>query len=341
MARLQALAPKDLYREWRSGPPKPAYYFTGEDSLAKAEARQALLKLLKADPSCIHQLQGPEVRGPEFLALAGSLGLFSEARLIWVENAHKIPAAAKKPIAEYLEDPNPSTCLVFSTEEWKTDVTDPVLAGVHGLRGLVNFRPPTGEALREWAGDLVRKEGCNITPDALERLIGEAGEDRAVLKQELERAALFCKGKGRIEASDVAASLGFTEAETVYRLALLVQRAMAERTPPARRAALEAVEQLFREGEEPVKVYNWIGYAVQHLLAGRRMLAAGAPAGALKFKVRAYYNDGLAADAPRVPQARLMRALRDCLQTEIKLKTGATGEMALVELKDLVWRVTA
>jgi DNA polymerase III delta subunit len=339
--RLHGLYPKDLYQQLEAGRVLPAYYFAGEDRFEKRKAREKLLAVLRPDPSSILKIAGGELKAAEMVGLAETLSLFSENRLIWVEDAHKIPAAERRPLAQYLESPNPSTCAVFSSDEWRTDPADPVMAGVHMLKGLVHFAPPKGRELLEWIEGTVRAGGQSLAPDARERLVAEAGEDREVLLQELERLSLYWKGKKKIEEADVLGCLGYSAEESVNELAQAVCAAMTGRTEAARRRALELADRLLADGEEPARLLNWVGYAAQHLLAAKRMLAEGAPAGGLQYKVRAYYNPDLAAQALRVSEARLLRALSECLAAEVRLKTGAAGASAPLELKELIVRITA
>lgn len=339
MSRLQGIYPEALEKQLVAGKVLPAYYLSGDDRYEKERVRERLLALLKPDVSCVHRVNGPEARAGELVALAESLSLFGGSRLIWVEEAHRVLAAEKKAFAEYLTAPNPSTCLVFSSDDWKTDPAEPLQAGAYALGGLVHFRGPTGQRLADWVQRTASAQGLRLGPEAAARLIEEAGEDRAILSQELTRLALFKKGAGEASETDVLACLGYAEGREIRDVDKTLSEAMAARTVEARRQVVQLVARLLEEGEEPVKVYNYLSYAVQRLMAARRLMDSGVPAAAIKAKVAAWGNDAVADHARRIPEARLLRGLRNCLDTELKLKTGTASPE--LEVRELVLRLTA
>jgi len=343
--RLRGIYPGDLYKAWNADKIGPAYYFAGEDLFEKDRARQKLLKLLDPDPSCVHRLCGAEVEGGQLVALAESLALFGGHRVIWVEDAHKIPVAAKRPLADYLASPNPATCLIFSTEEWKVDPADPVAAGILALGGLVHFQPPRGERLAQWLARTAQEAGLILAPEAAERLIAQAGESPQILHQEIQRLALYKRGCGpgarsavKAEEEDVLACLGYSVSPDLRLLEKTLSRAIVDRSQQSRRQALLLVERLLAE-EEPVRVYNWVCYAVQHLLAGKRLLAEGVAPEDLRRATGAWHNDEIAFHAARAREKELLAALKACLRTEIALKTGSPQPD--LDVKDLVLRITA
>ena len=346
--KLQGIYPEALLKQLAAGKVLPVYYFTGDDAYEKQQVRAQLLARLKPDESCVHKLTGPEVRSGDVAALAESLSLFGGSRLIWIDDAHRILASEKKPLAEYVNAPNPSTCLVFSSDDWKTDAGEPLMAGAQVLGGLVHFRGPTGARLADWVTRSAVSRGFKLEPGAVDRLIEEAGEDRTILDQELARLALYKRGSvggGRgseiptASEADVLACLGYTEGREIRDLEKALSAAMAARTLEARREAVQLVDKLIEEGEEPVKLSNYAGYAVQHLMAAKRLMAAGLPAGGIKMKVGAWGNDEVAFHAQKIPQARLLRALRSCCETELRLKSGAPSPE--LEVRELVLKLTA
>lgn len=336
-SKLQGIYPEALTRQLAAGKWLPVYYFVGDDRFEKEQVRQALLKLLKPEDSSVHKLTGQEVRAGGLAALAESLSLFGGSRLIWIDDAHKIAAAEKKPLAEYVESPNPSTCLVFSSDDWRTDAGEPLMAGAQVKGGLVHFRNPTGARLAEWAKSAAKARGFSMEAPAVDRLIAEAGEDRVILDQEIARLALLKKPS--VNEADVAACLGYTQEQEIRDLEHALSQAMALRSQDARKQAVRLVGQLIEEGEEPVKVSNYVGYAVQHLMAAKRLMASGVPAAGVKMKVGAWGNDEVGFHAGKIPEARLLKALRACFETELKLKTGAASPE--LEVKELVLRLTA
>jgi DNA polymerase-3 subunit delta len=56
--------------------------------------------------------------------------------------------------------------------------------------------------------NVLKDEGLSIAPEALDDAVSRLGSDRGVTRRELEKLALYAKGKSRIELEDVRAVMG-------------------------------------------------------------------------------------------------------------------------------------
>jgi DNA polymerase-3 subunit delta len=62
--------------------------------------------------------------------------------------------------------------------------------------------------LSEVVRDALKAEGLSITPDALEDAVSRLGSDRGVTRRELEKLALYARGKKQVTLEDVRAIMG-------------------------------------------------------------------------------------------------------------------------------------
>ena len=62
--------------------------------------------------------------------------------------------------------------------------------------------------LAEVVRDALRAEGLSIAPDALQDAVSRLGSDRGVTRRELEKLALYARGKKRVALEDVRAIMG-------------------------------------------------------------------------------------------------------------------------------------
>jgi DNA polymerase-3 subunit delta len=66
----------------------------------------------------------------------------------------------------------------------------------------------TARSLEELVRDALKAEGLSIGPEALADAVSRLGSDRGVSRRELEKLALYCQGRKRVELEDVRAVMG-------------------------------------------------------------------------------------------------------------------------------------
>jgi len=179
-----------------------------------------------------------------------------------------------------------------------------------------------GDVVRE----AMRSEGLSIAPDALEDAVSRLGSDRGVTRRELEKLALYARGKKQISLQDVQAAMG-DEAE------VRVEEACdAAGCGDLVRLDL-ALERLWTADVSPVAVLR---QAMSHfqrlLLVGAQSTAGESIDGAMK-KLRPPVHFSRAtsfkAQAQKWTEARLAEALDLLLEAEALCKTtGVPAEAA-------------
>ncbi len=308
-----------LVKEWQAGKFRPVYYFVGEDASARGEAAAALKAAIKPDGFNLAQLGGdPAGVAAAAVTEAMTLPVFAERRLVVVESP-KLPAEARGVLADYLKTPNPSTSLVLFSEERRLDPRDALVKAAAAAGAVVLFKPLREEEAVSRLQTEARKAGKAISPDAAEALVAEAGTDWAILKQELEKAALFAAGAPSIGAEHVAACLGYQKSVDPFALPRLVQARQLK-------AALAHLQRLFQEGkpdDQSFRALNQISGAVQKQLRAKRMLRAGRSEGEVftALRLHSYWDRDYLAGLKRFSEARLRRDLGACLEAEVSLKS--------------------
>jgi DNA polymerase-3 subunit delta len=191
----------------------------------------------------------------------------------------------------------------------------------------VDVRPPVGRAVPGWLRDRARAEGVELTPAAAQALVALVGEDLGRLATELEKAALYGGGEGRIGEDVVRALAGETRARQYWELTQALEEG---RRPDALRAA----SQLLASGDDPLVLLAWVVGYVRDLW---RVLpaATGAAdpreaAGALARRRPDFAVERLMARAAAAGLDGIARAVLRCFEVEQALKTGAGSPRALL-----------
>ena len=97
----------------------PVYGLFGDDQLGRERFLGRLREVFtQADPTGLNheKFDAQDTPADTVLASAQSLPMFSAVRLVEVRNADALNAALLEPYLSYLDNPNPTTCLVFTGE---------------------------------------------------------------------------------------------------------------------------------------------------------------------------------------------------------------------------------
>ncbi|MFA6318622.1 MAG: DNA polymerase III subunit delta [Elusimicrobiota bacterium] len=314
------LPSRDLLREWAAGKFRKFYYLMGQPD----EVRDALVELkarFKADSFNLGEFSREGDRSSAAVSDALTQPVFSERRLVIVSHP-KIAKADPEPFVEYLKDPLETTTLVVVSEDRKPGIKDPLAALAFKHGALCVFYALRDFEARGRLVDEARKLGKTLTLDAAEFLVEEVGLDVHILRQELEKAALFVGSATSIERTDILACLGYTKGVDPYILSRLIgQRDL--------RRCLAHLETVFSAGRAEDHVFQILAQTrnmVIKQLHAKRMLRQGADPEAVLDKVKVsrkkLYEGFLDWLAP-LTEPRLARDLARCLSVEASLKSKA------------------
>jgi DNA polymerase-3 subunit delta len=164
-----------------------------------------------SDPFSLIRMDADIAAGDARLAEeAGTIGMFGGSRLLRVSGSTRRNLAdAVKPV---LENPPPDCWILIEAGDLKRD---------SALRRLVE-RSKAGMAIPCYSDDdrsldrligaELQKAGLSIDAEARQVLKSQIGSDRKVSRNEIEKLALYCQGRGRVTAADVVAVIGDTAA---------------------------------------------------------------------------------------------------------------------------------
>ncbi len=163
------------------------YLFHGPDTAQSRALGQRLVQALGATKSII--AAGEVKSDPASLADgAAAMSLFGGARVIWIEPAGDDILAGVEALLEAPSIENPVVAIAGS------------LTKASGLRKLAEASPnalsfvaymPEGQDAARMAADLGRSVGLKISQPVAERIAAAAGNDQAMVSQELEKLALY------------------------------------------------------------------------------------------------------------------------------------------------------
>ncbi len=326
------LRPAELLKEWRAGTFRCVYLLAGEEASAKREALEQLKASFKPDDFNYREFSADvDDEAAAIVSEAATLPVFSDRRLVVVSNP-KIPAAARAAFAAYLKDPVKTTTLVLLSEERKVDAKDALASAAAAAGAVCVFSPLKEDEAQARLRAEAKRAGKELSEEAAQALVAEAGTDWGVLKQELEKALLF-SGSTKVTGEQALESLGYRKASDPFALARLIQdRKLKESLSHLRRFLAEG-----KPEDQAFRALSQISSAVSRQLKAKRMQAGAVPEDAIfrALRLHSYWDRDFLGRLTRLPEARLRADLKRCLRTETDLKSK-TWLDARVELEHLV-----
>jgi DNA polymerase III delta subunit len=152
------------------------------------------------------------------------------------------------------------------------------------------------------------------------------------LKTEVEKLTTYATTRKIIRREDVSSLVISEKTTTIWEVADLI----ASRQP---RKALEFVERLLREGEEPVMMVGGLVWMYRKLVEASELVGANNGWQAARaLGMRPEQAELAIRSARKVPKDRLLDGLRALQEADSRLKGGAQDPRATMEF--LVWRLS-
>ncbi|MFI5308353.1 MAG: DNA polymerase III subunit delta [Polyangiales bacterium] len=257
--------------------------------------------------------EGKATSGSRVVDAAKTLPMLASHRLVLVRDADALAAPELDKLADYIEAPSPSSCVVLVAE--KLDGRTKLAKRATKLGLLWEAAPLKLGDLRRFVDGEAKRRGARLAADAAGALIDAVGNDLPALDDALERLSLYVGEGNTIGVDAVDACVAKLRVESIWALVDAV--GMRDR-----RTALAAAASLLGEREPPLRILAMVarqlrivGRMQAGLAAGLLAQDAAREAGAPPFKAQE-----LAAAAKRMPPRVLSRAFAVLAETDLALK---------------------
>jgi len=179
---------------------------------------------------------------------------------------------------------------------------------------------------------LAKERGVEFEKGAAEDLAEYVSGDLMRLKTEVEKLATYATERKRIRREDVSAMVVSEKTTTIWEVADLI----ASRQP---RKALEFIERLLREGEEPVMMVGGMAWMYRKLVEASEVRGGmNGWQAARALGMRPEQAELAIQSARKISKERLLDGLRALQEADSRLKGGAQDVRATLEF--LVWRLS-
>lgn len=305
-------------------PLAPVYLVHGPEQLLREEALAAIVRVA-LDPALAEfnedRFEAGQCRPEEVVGAAQMLPAMTARRLVVVRGVERFKAEALAPLAAYVADPSPTTCLVLEGE--KVDMRRTPFNTVKKVGQAVECKAPYDNQLVPWIAARARAMGRVISPEAAQFLANYTGANLSALAGEMEKAATYA-GNGPIDIEAVSETVGSGRVHTVFELT----DALGDRRPAA---ALKALATLLDAGEAPLRVQAIIVRHYRLLWRAHQARRMGGGDLARTLGVAPFLAKKLAAQAGRYGEGELAGCFRRFAQVDLDLKGGALSPRRALE----------
>jgi DNA polymerase-3 subunit delta len=342
---MPRVSPEALLARPEKGKLIPALLLLGDERYLRDTCRAQLIEKFIPEAArtwAVSRYSADRGETQDALEQAQTLPMLSSQQVIFLEDVETIEKlgeknrdAAVEQLEAYLKDPAPFTVLVLEATALDQRMklakllADKALVVEVGLGDKPEDRQVTAVAL---ARTIAKEKDVEFENGAAEDLAEFVAADLLRLKTEIEKLATYAGERKLIRRQDVTALVISEKTTTVWELAdMLASR--------QQKTALEFLDRLLRDGEEPLPMLGAITWMYRKLIEASEVKGAlyGGQA-ARVLGMRPDQAELALQNARKISKPRLLDGLQALQEADDRLKGGEKDARAVLEF--LITRLT-
>lgn len=339
-------SPTQLIERLAKGKPIPAIVLLGTDPYLRDMCRNGIIRAYVPDAVRDWALARISVQGADWQELfqrAQTLPMLAQLQVVIIDGAETIEVKKRddddagedddsedgddprketlKAFTAYLDSPAPFTILLFEIP--KLDKRQRLYKILNEKALIVELT--IGDQAPQFAAQMAKELGAEIEPLAANLLADITNREPALMRMELQKLSLFVQGRGKITAADVRELVPNARKNTVWELADMIASRRRDH-------ALQFLDNLLREGEEPVALVGVLSWMYRKLIEARdlpvtmRGFQAARPLG-----MRPDAAEAAIRNAHRMSKENLLAGLVALAETDSRLKSSNPDKRATME----------
>ena len=337
---MAAISPEKLIDRLASGKPVAAIVLVGSDHYLREMCRKRIIEACVPDTArdwAITRLSAREAGWNEVIGRAETMPMMSPRQVVIVEEAESVEKLGEKArdevldlLSKYFESPAPFTVLLLEAASLDGRQRYFKLLAEKALIVELTIGPESAAAL---AMQMAKDLGAEIDREAAAMLADILSGAPARMRIELEKLSTYVRGHGRITVADVETLVVAARKNTVWQLTeILASRKRA--------AALAFLDNLLREGEQPVMIVGALAWTYRKLIEARDLPAhLSGFAAARPLGMRPEAAETALRQAHRIAKKDLLAGLAALAEADSQLKSSNPDPRVMMEF--LVARLTS
>jgi DNA polymerase III subunit delta len=341
---MPRISTAQLKEKLTKGKPPAALLLLGDEPYLRDACRAQLIETYVPEAArtwAVSRYSADRGETQAALEQAQTLPMLAKQQVVFLEEAEAIEKLGEKAREEaveqlvaYLDDPAPFTVLVIEAEKLDMrmqlgkKLADLALVVEVGLGERVEDRIAAAVGL---AKALAKERDVEFEKGAAEDLAEFVSGDLMRLKTEVEKLTTYAAQRKTVRRADVSSMVVSEKTTTIWEVADLI----ASRQP---RKALEFIERLLRDGEEPVMMVGGLAWMYRKLIEASEIRAANGWQAARALGMRPEQAELAIQSSRKIPKQRLLDGLLALQEADSRLKGGAQDPRITMEF--LVWRLS-
>jgi DNA polymerase-3 subunit delta len=335
MARI---SPEELLGRLEKGKPVPAILLLGEEPYLRDACRAGLIERFVPVASrtwAVSRYSADRGETQAALDQAQTMAMLSPQQVVFLEDVEAIEKLGEKnrdeavaQLGAYLEDPAPFTVLVLEATGLDQRMrlgkllAENTLVVECGLGESAGERQAAAVALARAIG---KEQGVEFDKGAAEDLAEFVAADLMRLKTEIDKLATYAAEKKVIARADVSALVISEKTTTVWELADLLAARQSKK-------AMEFLNRLLRDGEEPLQMLGAITWMYRKLIEASEIkgMANGWQA-ARALGMRPEQAELALQNARKISKPRLLAGLSALRNADDRLKGSGVEPRTVME----------
>ena len=323
---------KELKKQWKNGEFGRCYLFFGAETYLLKDYKTALEKALLPEGTEMmnHDIfEEKRATAAAIMDAAETFPFLNEKRLVTVKNSEFFQKGGRKEegekLKEFLADIPESTCLLFIEE--KVEKTSALYKAVVKHGQAIEFKKLTEKDLGTWIKKLCKDNQKQMSESVLGLFLQTVDHDMENMEGELLKLIAYKGEESEIKAEDIRAVCTVSLEARVFDLV----KAVAEKRPEK---AVQIYRTLLSMKESPYMVLSLITRQFRFILETKLLSESGMTNEtiAAKLEIRDFAVKEYLRQSKRFSARVWKDAMKDCLETDLNIKSGKAAEETAVEL---------
>ncbi|HUO36268.1 MAG TPA: DNA polymerase III subunit delta [Candidatus Acidoferrum sp.] len=337
---MPSLTSEKLIERLSSGKPVPAVLLLGSDPYLRNLSRRGIIETCIPESArdwAVTRIPAEGAGWDDILERVQTMPMLSPRQVVIAEGAEAfedLPDDTRDSLLEsltrYFDDPAPFTLLLVEASQLdRRQRFFKLLAD----KSLVVELTLGEESAASLASQMARDLGAEIERPAAALLAEICNNEPARIRVEIDKLAAYSFGRGAITSADVRALVVSARRNDVWQFAdMLSSRRRSE--------ALAFLDNLLREGDEPIAIVGALAWAYRKLIEARSLPATTNSYNAARaLAMRPDSAEATVRNAHRVSKKELLAGLARLAEADSALKSSNPDPHAYMEF--LVARLTS
>ena len=326
---------KELRNDFKINQFKPVYLLYGEENyLIRHYAKQFTEQLLEDSMMNCDTFEGNEFGIDSVIDAANTLPFLSERRLVYVKDSQLLVAGRKndsETLAKYLPSLPESTIMIFVESARpgaaSIDKRNRLYKQIAAQGRVVECKIPGEAELIRWLSNIFKKKGKEISPQTARLILETVPKGMDMIYAEADKLGDFVGERKEILPEDIKAVCTKSLESRIFDLVRHLCMGQTEK-------ALVQYHNMLSAKEQPLMILAMIARQFRMILQCKaceeKRLAQSEIAAALNL--RDFIVSECLKQGKNFTSGRLLSALSDCQNTDVRIKTGLMEAELGVEL---------